>query len=125
MLKIKEKLIEDIKNYVETYYRNGMGCSENWYNYVYAIKQTFTIEEIEKMTTKEIREYIQELKRQAREKGKTSIILRSGNIHKELNLKHRMPAVGDAMWQCKEPCDLVLHTTESGQSSTIEIEYKL
>ena len=78
-----------------------------------------------KITTKEIREYIQELKRQAREKGKTSIILRSGNIHKELNLKHRMPAVCDAMWQCKEPCDLVLHTTESGQSSTIEIEYKL
>ena len=78
-----------------------------------------------KMTTQAIREYIQEIKRQARESGKSSIVLKSGNIHKDLKLKDCMPPVCNAMRQCMEPLDIVLHTTNSGNSSTIEIEYKL
>ena len=50
----KEKLMEYINNPVTTTARNSMGCSENWYNAYYAIKETFSIEEIESMTNKEI-----------------------------------------------------------------------
>ena len=50
----KEKLLEYINNPVTTDARNIMGCSENWYNPYYAIKETFSIEEIQAMTNKEI-----------------------------------------------------------------------
>ena len=33
---------------------NRMGRSENWYNFEYAMSQTFTIEEIKKMTDPEV-----------------------------------------------------------------------
>ena len=77
------------------------------------------------MTTKEIREYIIARKMDAKSKGKVSLVLRSGDIHKDLNLKDRMPPVCDAMYQCMMDGDKILHTTPSGKSSTIEIEYKL
>ena len=82
-------------------------------------------EDEENMTTEQIREYIRELKRQARASGKKSLILISGDIHKDLELKERMPSVCNAMRQCMNLGDVVLHTTPSGNSSTIEIEYKL
>jgi hypothetical protein len=50
----KEKLIDYINNPVTTTMRNSMGCSENWYNAYYAIKETFTIDEIQNMSEKEI-----------------------------------------------------------------------
>lgn len=50
----KEKLMEYINNPITTNARNRMGCSENWYNAYYAIKETFSIEEIQSMTDKEI-----------------------------------------------------------------------
>ena len=34
--------------------RNSMGCSESWYDPVYSITETFTKEEIEAMTEKEV-----------------------------------------------------------------------
>ena len=77
------------------------------------------------MTMQEIREYIIACKMDAKKKGQTTSALRSGDIHKELNLKSRMPSVCNAMRQCMELGDKVLHTTPSGNSSTIEIEYKL
>ena len=50
----KEKLIEYINNPIITAARNSMGCSENWYNAYYAIKETFSIEEIKAMSNTEI-----------------------------------------------------------------------
>lgn len=50
----KEKLIEYINKPITTSARNIMGCSENWYNAYYAIKETFSFEEIQSMTDKEI-----------------------------------------------------------------------
>lgn len=79
----------------------------------------------EKMTTEQIREYIRELKEKAKALGKETLVLRSGDIHKDLNLKDTMPSVCNAMRQCMNMGDVVLHTTPSGNSSTIEIEYKL
>ena len=79
----------------------------------------------EKMTTKQIREYIQDKKIKARQNGKSSLVLKSGDLHKELNLDKSLPMVCNAMWQCMNDTDVVLHTTPKGQSSTIEIEYKV
>lgn len=50
----KEKLIEYINNPTTTDARNRMGCSENWYNAYYAIKRTFSLEEIWHMADREI-----------------------------------------------------------------------
>ena len=54
----KEKLLEYIDNPVLTGARNSMGCSENWYNSYYAMKETFTKEEIENMSDSEINNLI-------------------------------------------------------------------
>lgn len=75
------------------------------------------------MTINDIREYINELKKQAKAEGKSSLILRSGDIHKDLKLKNWMPSVCKAMYDCMRDGDVILHTTPSGNSSTIEIEY--
>ena len=77
------------------------------------------------MTMQEIRKYIVALKMEAKGKGRDTLVLRSGDIHKDLQLVRRMPSVCNAMYQCMETSDKVLHTTPSGKSSTIEIEYKL
>ena len=50
----KEKLMEYINNPTVTDVKNSMGCSENWYNSYYAIKETFSIDEIQSMSNKEI-----------------------------------------------------------------------
>ena len=50
----KEKLLEYINKPMVTDARNRMGCSENWYNAYYAIKETFSIDEIIRMTDKEV-----------------------------------------------------------------------
>ena len=50
----KKNLIEYINNPVTTDARNSMGCFENWYNPYYAIKQTFSLNEIQNMTDKEV-----------------------------------------------------------------------
>lgn len=42
----KEKILEYIKKPALTTARNSMGCDENWYNSYFAIKETFSIEEI-------------------------------------------------------------------------------
>ena len=54
----KEKLLEYIDNPVLTGARNSMGCSENWYSSYYAMKETFTKEEIKNMSDSEINNLI-------------------------------------------------------------------
>lgn len=54
----KEKLLEYIDKPVLTDARNSMGCSENWYNPSYAMKETFTKEEIENMSDSEVDNFI-------------------------------------------------------------------
>lgn len=49
-----KNLIEAIKNFKASNRRNSMGCSEDWYNFVYAMKETFWKEEIEQMSEHEI-----------------------------------------------------------------------
>ena len=65
------------------------------------------------------------IKKSAKEAGKPFIILKSGDIHKGLKLKSAMPQVCNAMRQSMNDGDIVLHTTPSGNSSTIEIQYNV
>ena len=78
-----------------------------------------------KITTEDIRRYILELKKSAKDIGKKFIVLKSGDLHKDLDLKSRMPQVCNAMRQSMNEGDIILHTTPSGNSSTIEIQYNL
>ena len=50
----KEKLLKYLDEPAETTARNRMGCSENWYDPYYAMKKTFTREQIENMSESEI-----------------------------------------------------------------------
>ena len=78
-----------------------------------------------KISTEDIREHIRELKAFAKASGKSYIILKSGDIHKELQLTSAMPQVCNAMRQSMREGDVVLHTTPIGNSSTIKIQYNL
>lgn len=78
-----------------------------------------------KISTADIRDYIEQLKKQATKEGKCTLELRANEIHKALNLKSRFPMVCNAMRQCMNDGDEVLHETASGYSSSLEIRYIL
>lgn len=82
-------------------------------------------QETVKITTDDIRQYISSLKEAAKASGKSSVVLKSGDIHRDLKLKSALPQVCNAMRQSMKDGDIVIHTTPSGNSSTIEIEYKV
>ena len=82
-------------------------------------------EEKPSITTNDICKYIKDLKFLAKEEGKTSLILISRDIHRQLKLKSRFPMVCNAMRQCMEENDNILFQPPKGNSSTLEIEYKL
>ena len=82
-------------------------------------------QEANKITTDDIRQHILELKMAAKDAGKKFIVLKSGDIHKALRLRSAMPQVCNAMRQSMNEGDVVLHTTPSGNSSTIEIQYNI
>ena len=84
-------------------------------------------EEIPKkqLGTADIKQYILGLKESAASKGLSQISLKANDVHKALGLKSRMPAVCNAMKQCMNIGDIVLHETTSGFSSTYEIHYKV
>lgn len=52
----KEKILEYITSYKisDKVSRNSMGCNEDWYSPYYAIKETFSIEEVKNMSDSEI-----------------------------------------------------------------------
>lgn len=50
----KKELIDAIKSYKITNARNSMGCLEDWYDFTFAMKATFSVDEIEKMSEHDI-----------------------------------------------------------------------
>ena len=80
---------------------------------------------INKISTGDIRNFINECKMVAKDNGDNTIVLVAGDIHRELKLKSAMPMVCNAMRQCMTAEDVVLYETASGYSSTLKIEYKL
>ncbi len=77
------------------------------------------------LSVDEVYDHIESLKKDAADKGNSNIILRSGDVHKELGLKNRMPTVCGAMRKAMRDGDVILHKTPSGNSSTLMIEYFL
>ena len=86
---------------------------------------TIHSEKKESITTNDICQYILTLKATAKEEGKKRLILIARDIHKQLHLKSRFPMVCNAMRQCMEQNDIILFQPPKGNSSTLEIEYKL
>ena len=79
----------------------------------------------QKVGTAEIVRYILRTLAQHQAEGETSCMLISGEIHKAMDLQNKMPSVCSAMYQAMSPGDVVVHTTPSGKSSTIQICYQL
>lgn len=52
-MKVSE-VLEGIEKLEQNTVRNSMGCSENWYNFFYAMKETFTEQEIRNMNEREV-----------------------------------------------------------------------
>ena len=77
------------------------------------------------MTTEDIRQYIKQLKTTAKSAGKDTLVVVARDIHRELNLKSRFPMVCNAMRDCMGDEDTILFQPPKGNSSTLEIEYKL
>lgn len=73
----------------------------------------------------EIRNFIQSLLAKSHQRGEYTCVLVSGDVHRAMGLVNMMPSVCDAMYKLMHPGDTVLHTTPSGHSSTIKIEYYL
>lgn len=78
-----------------------------------------------KCSTNQIRNYIEEKLKSALKDELEYLDVISGDIHRDMNLKNRMPSVCGAMYHLKNEMDEVLSTTPSGKSSTIKIRYYL
>lgn len=78
-----------------------------------------------KVRTREIQNYIEQLKEESRESGKEFLQIKANDIHKALRLKSRFPMVCNAMRKCMREGDIIVHETPSGYSSTLEIKYYL
>ena len=78
-----------------------------------------------KISTGDIRDYIEECKSIAKNNGESKLVLVAGDIHREKKLKSAMPMVCNAMRQCMGNFYEVIYETASGYSSTLKIEYKL
>ena len=69
--------------------------------------------------------YINGCKRMAFEAGNDNVILRCGDIQKDLGVTNRVPSVCQAMRDCMQPSDVVLEEPPSGFSTRLTIQYKL
>ena len=78
-----------------------------------------------KANKKEIVKYINSKLDNARKQGKSYIILRAGDLEKEVGLSQRIVSVCSAMYDCMQNNDEVLSTTPSGYSTTVTIKYYL
>ena len=83
------------------------------------------VNNVVKVKTKDIRDFIEAQKIEAKNRGEEFIVLRASDLHRINRLKNAMPMVCNAMRQCMEENDIVLHETPSGYSSSLEIKYFL
>ena len=79
--------------------------------------------EINKVSTADIRMFIDGMINEAANSGKDSITLKALDIHNAMGLTSRYPMVCNAMRQCMKDGDQVIYETQSGYSSTLEIRY--
>lgn len=84
-----------------------------------------TVNNVVKVKTKDIRDFIEAQKIEAKNRGEEFIVLRASDLHRINRLKNAMPMVCNAMRQCMGENDIILHETPSGYSSSLEIKYFL
>ena len=82
-----------------------------------------TEKDIIKISTADIRQFIDGMINEAATNGQDSIILKALDIHNAMNLTSRYPMVCNAMRQCMKDGDQVIFETQSGYSSTLKIKY--
>ena len=100
-------------------------CKTIYTNQGITVKKESKTEIDGRASVEQVCKYILSLKNEARMKGNNTIILRSGDIHKNLGLVSRMPTVCGAMRKMMNEGDIILHQTPSGNSSTLLIQYHL
>lgn len=83
------------------------------------------VHNVVKVKTKDIRDYIEGQKVEAKNRGEEFIVLRASDIHRINRLRNGIPIVCNAMRQCMQENDEVIHQTPSGYSSSLEIKYFL
>lgn len=124
--------IQKLEEEVRELKRKPLGCNDNSED-VNTDDVSNDLKEIEnslipqktKVSMKDIREYIQQQKENAKENGNDSLCLTARDIHSDMKLKSSYPMVCNAMRQLMEEQDIVIHETPSGNSSTLEIKYIL
>jgi hypothetical protein len=80
--------------------------------------------EMNKVSTADIRMFIDGMINDAANSGKDFITLKALDIHNAMGLTSRYPMVCNAMRQCMNDGDQVIFETQSGYSSTLEICYQ-
>lgn len=88
-------------------------------------RQNFNDEPKEKLTTDDIYDYVIRQKERARECGDESILLRAGDVEKEVGLKNRIVMVVNAMKKAMREGDKIISSPPSGFSTTFMVEYLL
>ena len=73
--------------------------------------------------TDSARDYIQQRKKEAKDKGLNSIIIVASEIHDALGLKNKVQCICNAMYKEMNDKDEVLFQTNSGASTTLKIKY--
>ncbi|MDK2879497.1 MAG: hypothetical protein PWR06_2213 [Thermoanaerobacteraceae bacterium] len=106
-------------------YRNNTGSRARVQRAVNRVRTVGKPPDSGRKTADDVRQYIDKLFQEAKMRGEDYIDLVSGDIHKQLGMKNRMPQVCRIMYEKMIPGDEVLHTTPSGKSSTIKIRYNL
>ncbi len=77
------------------------------------------------MEIREIEEYINTLKSEARNNGVNYITLVAQDVADELDLEKRFPSICHAMYNCMKTDDEVIYAPPSGLSNRVEIKYYL
>jgi len=77
------------------------------------------------LKTSDVVDYIKGKFANAKANGAKSIVLISGDIHKELGLTSRMPTVCGAMRKLMKSTDIIHYSPPSGNGATLKIEYFL
>lgn len=88
-------------------------------------EQTSELSENGKISTADIRNYIEKRKQKALESGNDELTLLASEIHNSMGLNNKYPMVCNAMRQCMGKSDIIIHETASGYSSSLEIRYFL
>ncbi len=118
-------LSESEYNKLEIYCKGGYSQTQDKWGKNIPIMSIPSTNKNVKSRTSEVAEYISVKLSDAKLRGDKSVILISGEIHKELGLVSRMPTVCSAMRKLMKDGDTILHSPPKGNGSRLIIEYFL